>query len=60
MTQLDLFVWAENRPSTVIDSRWRFEQKVEALVRDMLDGRMPPQIEGQVITPTFKRERSVA
>lgn len=60
MTQLDLFTWAENKPSNVIDSRWRFELKVEALVRDMIDGRMPPQIDGKVITPTFRRERNVA
>lgn len=60
MTQLDLFTWAENKPSNVIDSRWRFERKVEALVRDMLSGRMPPQIDGKVITPTFRRERNVA
>lgn len=60
MTQLDLFVWADSKPSNVIDSRWRFERKVEALVRDMLDGRMPPQIDGQVIKPAFRRERNVA
>ncbi|QIB37002.1 hypothetical protein G3A56_02500 [Rhizobium oryzihabitans] len=60
MTQLDLFTWADNKPSNVIDSRWRFERKVEALVRSMLDGRMPPQINGQVITHAFRRERNVA
>lgn len=60
MTQLDLFVWADNKPSNVIDSRWRFERKVEALVRNMLDGRLPPLINGKVITPEFRRERNVA
>lgn len=60
MTQLDLFVWADSKPSNVIDSRWRFERKVEALVRDMLDGRMPPQINGEVITPKVWREKDVA
>jgi hypothetical protein len=58
--QLNLFAWADTRPSNVIDSRWRFERKVEALVRDMLDGRMPPQIDGKVITPAFGKERNVA
>jgi len=60
VTQLDLFTWADNKPSNVIDSRWRFERKIETLVRNMLDGRLPPQINGQLITPEFRRERNVA
>ena len=61
MTQLDLFDWADKRPSNVINSRWRFEAKVEALVRDMLDGRLPPEKQGEVIRPDrFHRWRAAA
>ncbi len=60
MKQITLFEWADARPSNVIDSRWRFEAKVEALVRNMLDGRLPPQIDGKVIKPDVWHERIVA
>lgn len=57
MKQLDLFVWAENRPSNVIDARWKFEAKVMALVEGMLNGRVPPRVEGQIITGRIRRDR---
>ena len=57
MKQLDLFVWAESRPSNVIDARWKFEAKVMALVEGMLNGRVPPHVDGQIITGRIRRDR---
>lgn len=37
MTQMDLFQWADSRPSNVIDARPQFEAKVIAFVQQMLD-----------------------
>ncbi|MBO9168341.1 hypothetical protein [Rhizobium sp. L245/93] len=54
--QLDLFKWAEQRPSSVIDCRWRFEAKVIALVEGMINGRLPPQVDGKLIEPKFGRD----
>ena len=60
MKQLDLLDWAESRPSNVIDSRRRFEAKIETLVRNMLDGRMPPEKEGELIRPVSFSSRRAA
>lgn len=55
MKQLDLFTWADNKPSNVIDARWRFEAKVISLVEGMICGRLPPQRDGKLITSPIKR-----
>ncbi|SSC73060.1 unnamed protein product [Ciceribacter sp. T2.26MG-112.2] len=58
MKQLDLFTWADNKPSNVIDARWRFEAKVIALVEGMISGRMPPKRDGQLIASPIKRREN--
>jgi hypothetical protein len=50
MTQLDLFRWAESKPSNVIDARPRFEARVIAFVERMIiTNQLPPHVDGQVI-----------
>ena len=62
MKQMDLFQWADNRPSNVIDARARFEARVFAFVQQMITtNRLPPNIESKIINPVkFQRERDVA
>ena len=57
MKQLNLFEWADSKPSNVIDARARFEARVVAFVELMLaTNRLPPHIDGKVIS----HPRSVA
>ncbi len=48
--QLDLFAWAETRPSNVIDARAQFEARVITFVLTMIEtNRLLPHIDGKVI-----------
>lgn len=61
--QLDLFTWADSRPSNIIDARARFEAKVCAMVQQMLaTNELPPHVDGKVIRAAFPShgERDVA
>jgi len=50
MKQLNLFEWADSKPSNVIDGRPRFEARVVAFVELMLTtNRLPPHVDGKVI-----------
>ncbi|RWX74449.1 hypothetical protein EPK99_25020 [Neorhizobium lilium] len=61
MKQLDLFKWAENRPTNVIPAQARFQDRAIAFVRQvMASGEMPAPIDGKVIEHEFRPERNVA
>ena len=48
--QMNLFTWADAKPSNVIDARARFEAKVLAMVQQMITTNcLPPRIDGKVI-----------
>lgn len=62
MKQLDLFQWAETRPSSVVNAQGRFQDRAIAFVRQIMAANaMPPHTNGEVINPPqFRRERNVA
>lgn len=54
--QLDLFTWADSKPSNVINAKARFEAKVMAFVVGIINGQLPPTRDGKVIAPQFRRD----
>ncbi len=61
MKQLDLFTWADTRPSNVIDARARFEARVIAFVQIMIEtNRLLPHVDGKVIRPEFEKKKGAA
>ncbi len=61
MKQLDLFVWADTKPSNVIDARHHFEARVVAIVQSMLATNRPPaHVDGKVIKHEFSATRGAA
>lgn len=50
MKQLNLFEWADAKPSNIIDARPRFEAKIVAFVEQLIaTNRLPPHTDAQIV-----------